>query len=253
MRLCPNSNSALPRELALLAPCSSGASGFCQLEVNRSWHATLLEKAQRLRGSVYLEQNAVTPAQLAPGGRHIQEVDDVAWHLLTVERTGEVSGCARFMLHADSASWSDLAISRSALARCETWGGKLRAAVEEELAFARRERLGFVELGGWALKSALRCTTEAARMMLATYALSRWLGGAVGISTANRFCSAPLLRRIGGRAVVASGVELPPYFEPRFNCEVEVLRFDSSNPNPRYGRWIDEVQSSLAAVRIVSA
>ena len=88
--------------------------------------------------------------------------------------------------------------------------------------------------------------------MCASYALLTCLGGALGVSTANRLCSAPLLRRIGGRPLTNNGVELPPYFEPEYNCELEALRFDSSRPTAKFGPWIDAIRTSLTAVPVVA-
>jgi uncharacterized Zn-finger protein len=108
-------------------------------------------------------------------------------------------------------------------------------------------------MGGWSIAQTLRCTTEALRMIVTAYALAELSGGALGITNANReSCSASILRRIGGRRLAADGVELPSYLEDEYqSVEVEMLRFDSSNPNPRYKRWMDECQAQLRDVPVI--
>lgn len=253
MRLRPDSGASTSRRLALLGPSGVPTAGFRNVNVDPALHRSLLENMQRFRGKVYLDIHAVAASELSADGRHVQHADADAWHVLTLEQGGEVSGCARFLMHAEAVTYSELSVSDSALAKSSAWGKRLRLAVEAELAAAKRQRLKFVELGGWAIAAASRCTTEAARMLLATYALSRWFGGAIAISTANLSCSAPVLRRIGGRPMMAQGIELPSYFEPKYNCELEVLRFDSSSPNPKYASWIDDIQASLFSIQVIAA
>jgi hypothetical protein len=93
---------------------------------------------------------------------------------------------------------------------------------------------------------------EALRIALGAYSLSRSLGGCVGITAATRrHHSSSILRRIGGRPLTADGVELPPYYDPQYACGMEMLRFDSSFPNPRYEGWIEEIRAHLHTATVV--
>jgi hypothetical protein len=84
------------------------------------------------------------------------------------------------------------------------------------------------------------------------FSLARLLGGCIGVTTATRrHCSASILRRIGGQTLHANGVGIPPYFDPRYDCEMEILRFDSTTPNPRFERWIEELKYHLSAVPVI--
>ena len=75
----------------------------------------------------------------------------------------------------------------------------------------------------------------------------------MGISTVTRrHCSASILRRIGGRSLKFAGLELPPYDDPQFKCEMEVLRFYSWAPNPRYKVWIEEIRQELGAIPVLA-
>jgi hypothetical protein len=212
----------------------------------------LFNEMQRLRGSVYLEDGAIEADQLTDG-RHQADIDEASWHLLVVDKDDQLRGCVRFHAYPEETRFSHLNVSRSPLACSEEWGEKLKGAVESELALSRRLDLPCVEIGGWALAEGIRGTSEALRMALAMYSLSRSFGGSVGISTVTRrHCSASILRRIGGRSLEYAGVELPSYDDPHFKCRMEVLRFYSWAPNPRYNLWIEEIKQELHAVPVLT-
>ena len=131
-------------------------------------------------------------------------------------------------------------------------GAQIRTAVETELDFARRRGIWYVELGGWAICESMRCTTEAIRTLLTVYALSRIRGGAVGLSCATtRHHSSSILRRIGGRPLKTNGMEISPYYDAGYACEMELLGFDSDSPNVRYEGWINDCQEMLHEVPVV--
>jgi hypothetical protein len=91
-------------------------------------------------------------------------------------------------------------------------------------------------------------------MVLAAYGMARLFGGALGVSTVTtRHGSSSILRRIGGSPLVSRGSELPPYFDQHYNCEMEILRFDSERPNPRYQSWIDDCRTYLQTAPVIYA
>jgi hypothetical protein len=88
---------------------------------------------------------------------------------------------------------------------------------------------------------------------LGIYALCVQLGGAVGLSTVTqRHCSASILRRIGGKPLESEGLELPSYYDPLYDCQMEVMRFYSWAPNPRYRVWVDEIAAELGRIHVVA-
>jgi hypothetical protein len=90
-------------------------------------------------------------------------------------------------------------------------------------------------------------------MVLATYSLAQVLGNALVISTATmRNGSAPILRRIGGCSLGFNGWELPTYFDPKYNCEMQILRFDSRAPNVRYHESIEQLRRQLLNVPVIT-
>jgi hypothetical protein len=126
-------------------------------------------------------------------------------------------------------------------------------AIESELGRARQEQLQYVELGGWAVSEETRGTAGPLALALAVYGFSRRAGGALGITTATfRHCSATILKRLGGARFEVDGVTLPPYFDPRYQCMMEMIRFDSRKPNPKYLHLIDTVRDTLANITVVA-
>jgi len=253
VRSNPNRIAGLRRQFALLAPNAPDVLGFRDIAVNPTRHRRLLAAAQRLRGRTYLDLGALDPSQLSRDGRHVHSDDDRSWHLVTVDETGQVAACLRYLAHPGDVPFSKLTISHSSLAKSDQWGHKLRSAVEQELIEARRRGASYVEMGGWAIAQELRCTTEALRMIVTAYAFAELSGGALGITNANlESCSASILQRIGGRRLAANGEDLPFYLEDEYqSVKVEILRFDSSGPNPRYQRWMDECQAQLRDVPVI--
>jgi hypothetical protein len=250
MKAVPNSAQG---KLIVLAPQQSSIPEWLEnVSFEPDRHEQLLASMQRLRGGLYLEEGAIQRSQLSFDGRHRQPVDERAWHLLAINNDGEVYGCARYMQHPNTAAFSQLDVCRSALASSHEWGTKLRAAVESEIELARGRGVAYVEVGGWALAPELRCTMEALRIALASYSLASALGGCIGIGmVTRRHRSSSILRRIGGRPLIYDGVELPSYFDPQFQCQMEMLRFDSTDPNPRFEIWIRTLANELATTPVI--
>ena len=242
-------------ELVLLAPADRIIPrSFTRRNVDRNRHARWLNEAQRVRGSVYLADGALQASELKADGRHVQSADHDSWHLLAVDRNGEVRGCARYRHHTGYVAFDDLAVRDSWLASCLQWGPSLRAAVESEILNAQQLGMAFSEVGGWAIVPERRYTTGALRIAMATFSLAQILGGCVGISTATeRHNSSSILRRIGGRPLESGGTQLPSYYDPQYRCRMEVLRFDSRLPDSLCRRWVDRLSRQLGEVSVVVA
>lgn len=242
--------------LQLLAPRTSDhASRFNSCQIDEPQYNSLLREAQRLRGRVYLEDGAVTPREVSRDGRLVHAHDERSWQLLVMNWEGRVAGCARYIPHKDCVSFSELGIAKSALACSRHWGARLRQAVESQRARARSCGRTFAEVGGWALEEELRHSTAALEMFMNVCALAKQFGGAVAITTATiRHHSSSILRRLGGSTLVGEdGVELPPYYDPQYRCEMEVLQFDTDFPNPRYMDRIEECRQHLPNVPAIYA
>ncbi len=249
-------SSSTAKSLLLLAPpAHSGMSGSPDVTKFVDWnHEQLLSKVQRFRGATYLRDGAITEKSLDSEGRHRVDADFRSWHVLMLDEHGDICGCSRYSSYWIGEDFDDLAVGRSALAHSDQWGAKLRAAIELERRKALREDCNFAEVGGWAISESLRGTTEAIRIALATFALGHCLGVCIGVTTATvRHSSANLLRRIGGQRLSVDNTELPKYFDPEYECEMEILRFDSSAPNPKFAPWVDQLTMEMASVPVVAS
>jgi hypothetical protein len=212
----------------------------------------LLAEMQRMRGLVYLRDGAIRIDELASDGRHKMAVDERSWHVLTLDGGGRVSGCLRYLEERQASRFDELWIQHSALARCPVWGRKFRHAVEREMTRAWQKGIGFGEVGGWAVAEERRLTSDPLRMVLGTCGLFRLLGGCAGLATATvRHGSAAILRRIGLTPLTDDGVELPSYYDPRYQCEMEALRFDSDFPSPKYAQAIDELSCWMELAPVI--
>lgn len=249
------STSAKNRRLILLAPeFSRVPQTFVDVELNYHRHNALLAEMQKLRGSLYLRDGAIEPWELSHDKRHQSPADQHSWHLLVLAPDGRICGCARYREHGPSVSMSDLCLAASPLATSDKWERILFSAIASEIDLARSQDCAFVEVGGWALTDEFRCTSEAVKIALSAYSLARMLGGCIGITTATiRHSSASILRRIGGSALQADGIELPSYYDPRYKCDMMALRFDSATPNPRYQAWVEGLEALLPFAAVVCA
>jgi hypothetical protein len=234
------------RSLLLLAPPRRRIPArFKRVQSDPVLHEDLLAETQAFRGQVYLDDGAIKPSQLI-GGRHNLGVDGDSWHLLLLDANKRVCGCARYTEYPAGTPFTQLGVSLSALATSKEWGGTLSAAVTREVALSAEFGCTLSELGGWALDEQVRGTVEALRMCVAVYALTQELGGAIGLSSVtHRRGSASILRKMGGRPLEFGGTELPSYYDPQYECEMELLRFYSWAPNPRYGVWINDIKAEL--------
>jgi hypothetical protein len=199
-----------------------------------------MDAIQRFRGKSYLQDGALRPDNLTPDGRHCQRADYDSWHLVVQDQHGEVITCARYHPIKDPRFESTVA-SKSALAHSPEWQGKLKRVVEDSIGRANAQGANFAELGGWCVAQSARNSCQALRSVLCMYALGEILGGCIGLSTATtRHSSSSILQRLGAQKAALNGEVLPRYFEPAFDCEMELLQFDSNRPAARYASQIAE-------------
>jgi hypothetical protein len=242
MILCDRRRS----EFVILPPSGHSVPAmFRNQQADSRMHFALLTKVQRFRGRIYLNDGAITHHELSSDGRHKSPVDDESWHVISLDSRGEVCACLRFLEESDLRNFDDLLVSRAAAARSNN-AKAFRRAVEREISDARESGLRFGEVGGWAVAENYRLGPEPLRIILATYGLLELLGSCIGLATATwRHSSAQILRRIGLAPLVVDGNALPPYHDPAYDCEMEVLRFDSRLPNPKYRQMVRALASSL--------
>jgi hypothetical protein len=255
LRLLERNIASIEKRLVLVAPPHVSVSGsFTQVTIDPVRHRQLIEDMQRLRGSVYLQDGAVQREQLTDDGLHRTAEDERSWHLLMLNGQQRVSSCAWYMEHDDAARFEHLRVRNCALAHVDGWRERLPRVIEAELDRARQAGLRYAEVGGWAVAKGSRCTSEGLLLALAAYSLGRRLGGVLGLTTATvRHSSSTILRRLGGSLLEAGGALVPPYYDPNYKCEMELLRFDSRRPSPKYDGLIDMLGRRLGHVSVVAA
>jgi hypothetical protein len=245
LKLLERTITSLDKRLLLLAPSGTVPAFFDNVETNGRRHNRLLREMQKLRGGIYFDDGALGRDQLTPDGLHETVEDDKSWHLLMLDAKRRVTACVWYLEHSGLVQVDDLRVRHSPLARAQESRSKLWKGVESELTRARREHLRYAEVGGWAVSKNNRCTSEGLVLALAGYSLGRIHGGALGITTATvRHCSSAILRRLGGAPLEA---------DPRYKCDMEILRFDSRRPNPKYNGLIDLLRQHMATVPVIMA
>jgi len=242
--------------IVFVAPSTAAVSEetFHNVDVDAGRHQRLVRDVQRMRGSIYVKDGALQPHQLTTDGRHQTPEDETSWHMLLLDKQQRVTACALYLEHDyHEVTFDQLRARHCPLTNEPEWRPTVESAIETELDRARSEQLHYVELGGWAVSEDSRGTAGPLALALAVYGFSRRAGGALGITTATfRHCSATILKRLGGARFEVNGVTLPPYFDSRYQCMMEMLKFDSRQPNPKYVSLIDQVRDTLARITVVA-
>lgn len=250
--LLERSIASIDQRLVLLAPPQASVPGlFGNVSHDSEEHERLMREMQRLRGSVYSRDGAISKDDLKQGLHQTAE-DARSWHLLMRDAREGVSACIWYLEHPQSPSIHDLRMRHCPLVSAEHSRDGLRSAIGVELQQARREKVAYAEVGGWAVSQRSRCTPESLMLILATFSLSRVMGGALGLATATvRHSSAAILRRLGLAQLDIAGVGGSAYFDARYNCEMELLRFDTRRSSPKYDGLIEMLKDRLADVAVV--
>jgi len=245
--------ACVDERLILLAPPKKTVPPvFAKVERSLKKHLGRLTEVQRLRGAVYLSEGAIGPNDLTKDGLHRTPEDEKGWHLLITNQEGRVSACVWYIEHHEVPHPNKLRVRDCPPALRRESKDVFWKAVESDLQIARREQLRYVEIGGWAVAEPSRRTSEGLILALAAYSLGRMFGGALGMTTATvRHSSSEILRRLGGSRLEADGTAVAPYYDPKYGCLMEVLRFDSRQPCPKYCGLIDLLKEKLARAQVI--
>jgi hypothetical protein len=245
--------ASVDERIVLLAPSAYPVSDcFKNIDVDSHRYDQLMHDVQRLRGGIYLKDGAIQRQQLSLDGRHRTPEDEESWHLVMLNEERRVSGCIWYLQHKKPAL-EQLRVRNCPLAHCDEWGDTFRLAIESDIARAQRENIRYAEVGGWAVAPDSRGTSEGVLLALGVYSLSQIVGEALVITTATaRHCSSAMLRRLGGSRWEIAGSTLPAYYDAKYKCEMELLRFDSREPNPKYAKRIGRLRDTLADALVVT-
>jgi hypothetical protein len=239
----------------VLPPSSSTLdipSVFRNVQADGDRYDELFAAMQRFRGNIYRADGAIPASALTSDGRHKVPIDEESWHVLSIDGQGQIVACLRYLDESHADSFHHLWVKHAAISRCPAMGWKFRSEVENRLRRTRHEGIGFGEVGGWAVAEGHRGTVEPLRIILATYGLLELLGGCSGLATATfRHSSATILQRIGLTSILAGGEEMAPYYDPSYQCQMQVLQFDSRNPAEKYRPMVRELAGMLTMAPVV--
>ena len=121
LKLLERNIASIEQRLVIVSPPSQAESAFGDVQVDAGAHRRLLREMQKLRGSIYLHDGAVSREQLSREGLHMTPEDERSWHLLMLGPRGNVSACVWYMEHADDASFDQLRVRNSPLAKQQQW------------------------------------------------------------------------------------------------------------------------------------
>lgn len=241
------------RLVVLAPPQASIPSALTNVTADSDEYEDLKRQVQRFRGEIYLRDGALRRDDLTWDGRHETPEDDRAWHVLLLDAERRLSGCIWYLEHSPSPRFEQLRARRCSLAGHDSWRDRLKDAVMSEVMRARRERIHYAEVGGWAVACDSQCITAALMLILGTYSLSQLAGGALVMATATvRHSSARILQRLGGSRFESEGVSIPQYYDPHYDCEMELLRFDTRRPATKYAGVVSMLKRRMADIHVIA-
>ena len=248
LKLLERNIATIGQRLVLAAPPAVAIPlSFENVDFVAERRARLVRDVQRVRGSIYLEDGAIERNELTDDGLHKTAEDARSWHLLLLNAERRITACVWYLPHHIDASVDDLRVRNCPLTRLPRWRGNVLQAVQSDISRARSEGLQYAELGGWAVSKENRCAGDGLVLALAAYSLAAIFGGALGITTATvRHSSSTILRRLGGSYLPCGDGAVPSYYDPKYRCMMELLRFDSRAPNPKYAHLIEALGQQIA-------
>ncbi|HLJ97379.1 MAG TPA: hypothetical protein VKU02_29740 [Gemmataceae bacterium] len=240
--------------LRALAPAwETVPSEFRNVRSDRELHRSMLAQIQMLRGAVYRQDGAISASDLDAQGRHCQPIDDQSWHLVLQDADRRMLACLGLTLHPVGVQYRDLALKGVVGRMAPEIAPRFTTAIEAVIEQARKESLQFVEAGGWALDQKHRRSYRAPLLACACWSTGQLIGQALAVATATkRNHSAEILRRLGGYPLGEEEPESQSFFDPYYQCEMEILGFDSRRPDPRYAETVADLTDYLAFAEVVT-
>ena len=244
-----------PNPFMILAPGNAVLPAvFRRIYRDQRSYNRMLSHMQQMRGRIAVEEGAVRKKDLGPGHRHVMAGDENSWHLIRMDENEKVMGCARILVHSEQANFGSLRVSRTPLANSPEWKNPLRFAVEQDIKTARSSEMTVVEPGGWVVDEQLRGGSDAVAIALSAFAWSQLIGGCLAYVTATvKHRSSAILRRLGGSSLHYQGTALPRYYDPEYNCEMEILRLETRSLNSRFESSMAPLRALLAHSPVVQA
>jgi hypothetical protein len=209
--------------------------------------STVIADAQRLRASMYLQDEAIKPSDVTADGRYISPLDQNGVHFAVYENSGCV-GCIRLNLHPTPVSAERLFLSHLINRFDEPFRSKYQSAINGFLGWSTAVGASFVgEVGGWAAAATQsNAKIHSVQLAIAVFAFSRFVNSVGLASAAVRHGSNAMLTRIGGFPVRDKREELPSVYDRHYGCEMQILGF-GQEPHPRFRRSVDDQRRAWSA------
>lgn len=238
------------RSLCVIPPRNSAAHSS---DAGDAEYEGQISEIQRLRGHIYVKDQAIKKEALDRFGRDCTSFDYANWHIIIRDANGFLCGCIRMCFHPTAAPVNHLALHHSVARMSCNRTAIFAAAIQDFRERASTDNLLFGEVGGWAVSDEFRNTSAAVLLPIAGWALCRSVGDALILGAAtSRHRSADILKRIGGFALPLTADQPSTYFDPYFGCEMELLGFDSRLPSPKYARLIDDTVALVSQMEAVA-
>jgi len=204
---------------------------------------TTLSAIQKLRGTVYVADGALSTSALDVEGRHISEDDEHSYHL--VLWNGQIEGCMRIRVYEQPPEASALRVYDLVRRMPEEIIPRYHTALCDFIQqwHARGYLIG--EAGGWAVGSNYKGSTISLVLPLADWAFSRMQKLVHLASSTQRNGSADMLRRLGGWRLSLGEEELPPFYDSAYQCQMELQGFCADILNPQFEPAVEDLKLLL--------
>lgn len=178
-------------------------------------------------------------------GRHISAEDEKNYHLALWN--GELQGCLRVQFGQQSARpFTEYRVYDLVRRMPADLAKMYHTAIETFVALYRNQGCETGETGGWAISKSFQRNPATLALPLAGWSFSRIFTRQIRIAAATeRNGSSNMLKRMGGWPLKLKDQELPPFFDYGYQCQMELLCFDSDILNPRFESVVRESQMLL--------
>jgi hypothetical protein len=236
------------KSFEIVAPGASAVpSSFEQTVCDSERCSRRISEIQRLRGQVYLADGAIRKEDLTADGRQVDPADDSAWHIVITGSGQEVVGCIRIAHLGMSPSFSQFHQHEIIERMPEPSRGHYRLAFQNVISDPNKKEIGFGDTGAWAVAKGAHNHGLGVALIIVGWALYRHLGDAWVMAMATqRHRASELLKALGASALAMDGVPLPSFFDPAYDCTMELLVFDTRHPSELAAAHVDELTRIIA-------
>jgi hypothetical protein len=231
------------------ATFARGLRFFPERVIDAGEHARWWAAYRRFRAEQYRARG------VALGERDEFPHDAGSWCILAVTGADEVVGALSARIFCGEVV-EDYLYDPILVADCpEPLRAEYLAAIATVRDECRRRGAMLGELSNWSVAEAWRTSAVSPGLLHAITAFSRNFQPHCGVTLANCESGArAMLRKMGGVPFHdRTGRELPPFFHPRYQAHLELLRMNAADYAPKFRPSAEEIAQFRRESRIVSA